>query len=149
MLKILLLVSLFFSSTIALSEAAKPVVVDVPAASEPAAVDPGPQSEDQIVSSVKEEKPVDMTSMDFLSKMLYFLGLIYSGMWMLGELLTRISVWTENKWDNKAAAWISQATWMIGAFSGRMGWKLPKLVIEWEAEKIATKKAAKAPDQKV
>jgi len=38
-------------------------------------------------------------------------------------------------------------TWFVGAFCGRMGWKLPKLVIEHEAEKITAKKMEAVSDK--
>lgn len=70
--------------------------------------------------------------------------------WMLGfqivlrgtaEGLTRISVYTETKWDNKAAAWASQAAWLLGAGLGKLGYGVPKLVVE-EKAKADVKKAS-------
>ena len=57
----------------------------------------------------------------------------------LAEGLTRISVLTKNKTDNKIAAYLSQAAWFLGAFMGKFGYSVPKLVVE-EAKKKEEKK---------
>lgn len=68
--------------------------------------------------------------------------------WMIGvqvvlrgtaEGLTRISVYTETKWDNKAAAIISQAAWVLGAGLGKLGYGVPKLVVEEKTKADAKK----------
>ena len=81
-------------------------------------------------------KEIDST---LATKIGAFMAGAYVFLWGLGEFLTRISIYTKNKWDNKAAHYISQALWFIGAFAGRMGWKLPKAVIMVEADKIKAK----------
>jgi hypothetical protein len=44
--------------------------------------------------------------------------------------LTKIAVYTENKWDNKIAAILSQAAWFLGVFLGKFGYSIPKPVLE-------------------
>lgn len=157
MFKILLFVFAFLSSsTIALGADTLPQTEIIQLKAKVVGVDDGSVTvaDNSAVAPAEEHKPVDMihkvepdyTSTDFLSKLMSMLAALYMGMWTLGEILTRISVWTENKWDNKLAERVSQVTWFIGAFCGRMGWKLPKLVIEHEAEKIAAKKASTSSD---
>lgn len=153
MFKIMFLALAFLSSSIALGQAAPSTdVVELKLSTAAHADEPAvdaPEAEAAAPDFVTKTEP-DYTSGNFLAKLMSFLTALYMGMWMLGEILTRISVWTENKWDNKAAEYVSQATWFVGAFAGRMGWKLPKLVIEHEAEKIAAKKvSASSSDPKV
>ena len=52
----------------------------------------------------------------------------------LAEGLTRISVATDAKWDNKVAAVLSQVSWFLGTMLGKFGYSVPKLVVE-EAKK--------------
>lgn len=148
MTKIFFLIALFLSSTIALGAGEPEVQLKATIAGEAPQAEVGPVLKEASAPAefITKTEP-DYTSMDFLSKLMSILVSIYMTMWTLGEILTRISVWTENKWDNKLAERVSQVTWFIGAFCGRMGWKLPKLVIEHEAEKIATLKAASASDK--
>ncbi len=148
MFKILFVLSVFFNSMIALGQS-----VAMPHEKDQLLVDASPSLTVDVVSEehkapefINKTEP-DYTSQDFLAKMMSMLTALYMGMWVLGEALTRVSVWTENKWDNKAAERVAQITWFIGAFAGRMGWKLPKLVIEHEAEKIAAKKMAAVSDK--
>lgn len=60
--------------------------------------------------------------------------------------LTKISVYTENKWDNKLAAILSQASWFLGVFLGKFGYSIPKPVLEeavhQEADKALKKELA-------
>ena len=53
----------------------------------------------------------------------------------LGEVLTRVSKYTENKWDNKLAKVISEASWILGSLISKFGYSAPKLVIEEKASK--------------
>ena len=53
----------------------------------------------------------------------------------LAEALTRISDYTENTYDNKVAAYASQAAWFLGAFVGKVGYGEPKLVTEVKVAK--------------
>lgn len=138
MFKVLVFVIAFLScSTIAVSQTAEKKETVVSAAADAPSVEAKAEIKPEVSAPVEAEKPEQKT--DFWTKMMSILGSLYVGMWAIGEILTRVSVWTENKWDNKAAAWFSQATWFLGAFAGRMGWKLPKLVIEHEADKLAQK----------
>lgn len=57
----------------------------------------------------------------------------------VAEGLTRISVLTENKWDNKLARWASDAAWISGVVIGKFGVGTPKLVVEEYADKATTK----------
>jgi len=59
----------------------------------------------------------------------------------LAEGLTRLSVFTENKWDNKVAMWLSQAAWVLGVLLGKFGYSTPKLLIEEKAKEQAAKES--------
>lgn len=48
----------------------------------------------------------------------------------LAELLTKISDYTANTWDNKAAAWVSEAAWVVGLFLSKFGYGTPSAVIQ-------------------
>jgi len=56
-----------------------------------------------------------------------------------GEALTRISKFTEAKWDNKAAEKISQAAWIMGSLISKFGYSVPKHVIEEKAKQMRDK----------
>lgn len=82
---------------------------------------------------------------DFMAHVIAFGGGLYILLWGLAEGLTRISVFTENTWDNKLAAWLSQATWILGTALGKIG-KAPKLVIQEQVDqKVAEAQKSKAP----
>ncbi len=53
----------------------------------------------------------------------------------IAEGLTKISVFTDNQWDNKAAAMLSNAAWIIGSMLGKFGYSVPS---EVQADKIDT-----------
>jgi hypothetical protein len=53
--------------------------------------------------------------------------------------LTKIAVYTENKWDNKIASILSQASWFLGVFLGKFGYSVPKAVLEEKALQMAEK----------
>lgn len=149
MMKVLFLISAFFSSTIALSGGEPTGLITMESSiAAPDGAGAVLVEKSQAPEFINKTEP-DYTSTDFLTKLMSLLASIYMGMWTLGEILTRISVWTDNKWDNKLAERVAQATWFLGAFCGRMGWKLPKLVIEHEAEKIVAKKTANTADKPV
>jgi hypothetical protein len=66
--------------------------------------------------------------------------------WMIGlqvmlrgvaEGLTRISNYTDTKWDNKIAGWLSEAAWLLGTGLGKLGYGVPKLVVEEKAKQAA------------
>lgn len=76
----------------------------------------------------------------WFAKIAAFIVALYFFLFGLGEALTRISVYTKNGWDNKAAAILSQILWFMGSFLGKFGYKLPKLVLEDEAKKLEDKK---------
>jgi len=92
----------------------------------------------------EEVKKVELFSAEWFAWLGGMLVSIYTLLWLLGEGLTRVSVWTENKWDNKIAAGLSSITWFLGTVLGRFGYKLPKLMIEdiVEQAKEKDKKAA-------
>jgi hypothetical protein len=69
--------------------------------------------------------------------------------WMVGlqvilrgsaEGLTRISAYTDTKWDNKMAGWMSEAAWVLGTGLGKIGYGVPKLVMEEKAKALASEK---------
>lgn len=57
------------------------------------------------------------------------------------EGLTRISVITDAKWDNKLAYWLSEAAWVLGAIIGKFGYSEPKLVSQERIDQAAFKAA--------
>lgn len=76
----------------------------------------------------------------FAAKALALMVAIQVLLYGLGEGLTRLSVLTENKWDNKVANWISNAAWVLGSVCGKLGYSTPKLVIEEKAKELNEKK---------
>lgn len=76
-----------------------------------------------------------------LHKVLAIMVGVQVGLYGLAEALTRVSVWTENKWDNKAAHYVGQAAWAIGALLGKFGYSVPKLVLEEKAKQMNTGKS--------
>lgn len=74
---------------------------------------------------------------EFWAKILGIMVGVQVMLYGLASGLTKISVYTENKWDNKIASWISQAAWVIGAFLGKFGYSIPKPVLEEKAKEIA------------
>ena len=74
---------------------------------------------------------------DFLAKLIPavigFQVLLYG----VAEGLTRISVLTEAKWDNKLAHWLSEAAWLMGVIIGKFGYSTPKLLVEEKHDKTS------------
>ena len=83
-----------------------------------------------------------LLSGDFVAKLLPILVGVQVILYGVAEGLTRIAVITEAKWDNKLAAWLSEAAWVAGVLVGKFGYGTPKLVIE---EKALMKAAEKKP----
>ena len=77
---------------------------------------------------------------EFFAKMVPIVVATQVLLYGVAEGLTRISVITEAKWDNKLAGWISEAAWVAGVLVGKFGYGTPKLVIEEKAEKLKEKK---------
>lgn len=75
----------------------------------------------------------------FLAKLLALMGGVYVVLRGLAEGLTRISIYTSNTWDNKAAETLSNATWFLGSMLGKFGYGTPKPVL---AEHVAQAQAA-------
>lgn len=69
-----------------------------------------------------------------LGKMLAYVVGFQFVLYGLAEGLTRIAVLTESKFDNKIAAILSQAVWVLGSFLGKFGYSVPKKVIEAKAK---------------
>jgi formate-dependent nitrite reductase membrane component NrfD len=70
------------------------------------------------------------------------LGILVAIQFMLFGIatgLTKIAIYTENKWDNKAAAILSQIAWFLGVFIGKFGYSVPKAVLEEKALQLAEK----------
>ena len=51
----------------------------------------------------------------------------------LAEGLLYISAKTETETDNKVAAWVSQASWVLGGLLAKFGYSMPKAIIEEKA----------------
>lgn len=77
---------------------------------------------------------------EFIAKLIAFMVAIQIVLYGLSEGLTRISVYTENKWDNKIAEKISSVAWILGLVISKFGYSVPKLVIEEKAKKLGEKK---------
>lgn len=54
----------------------------------------------------------------------------------LAELLLWISAKTENTVDNKIAAYVSEATWLLGVLTGKLGFGTPKAVMIEKAKEL-------------
>ena len=76
----------------------------------------------------------------FFAKVIAFMVAIQIILYALGEGLTRISVYTDNKWDNSIAEKVSSAAWILGLVVSKFGYSVPKLVIEEKAKKLEEKK---------
>jgi hypothetical protein len=84
-----------------------------------------------------EIDPAKLASeMPQLQKILAIIVGVQVGLYGLAECLTRVSVWTENKWDNKLAYYISQIAWALGALLGKFGYSVPKLILEEKAKQL-------------
>lgn len=81
-----------------------------------------------------------LTDGNMLAKIVAFGLAIQIILYALGEALTRISVYTENKWDNDLAAKVSSIAWYLGLIISKFGYSVPKLVIEEKAKKLEEKK---------
>ena len=74
-----------------------------------------------------------------LSKVLAFVLALQVILRGLAEGLTKISDLTENRWDNKLAHILSEASWFLGVILGKMGWGEPSLVTQAKFEKLSEK----------
>lgn len=74
-----------------------------------------------------------------VGKFIAFVIAIQLVLFALGEALTRISEFTENKWDNDAAKKISSFAWYLGVVISKFGYSVPKLVLEEKAKQIIEK----------
>jgi len=74
----------------------------------------------------------------FLAKLVAFGAGIQIMLYGLATGLLKISDYTDTKWDNKAAAYLSQAAWFLGAFLGKFGYSVPKPILEEKAKEIAS-----------
>ena len=77
-----------------------------------------------------------ITQGDFFTKLKAFIVSLQLVLFAVAEALTRISVMTENKWDNDLAQKVSKAAWFLGVMIGKFGYSTPKLVIEEKAKKL-------------
>lgn len=73
---------------------------------------------------------------DIAPKLIAFIVAIQLILFAIAEALTRISVFTENKWDNDLAQKLSKISWFLGVVIGKFGYSVPKLVIEEKAKKV-------------
>jgi len=55
---------------------------------------------------------------------------------LLAELMLKISALTETNVDNKVAAWISEASWVLGVGISKFGYSVPKVVVEEKAKEL-------------
>jgi len=66
----------------------------------------------------------------------------------LAEALIFISAKTETETDNKVAAWVSQASWVLGNLLAKFGYSVPKAVIEEKAIELAQKPLSETVEKK-
>jgi len=59
----------------------------------------------------------------------------------LAEGLTRISDYTDNAWDNKLAAILSETAWFLGTLLGKVGYGEPSLVTKEKFLDLSAKQA--------
>jgi len=87
------------------------------------------------------ERPRDfldiVLSGDFLAKLIPLIIGFQVILYGIAEGLTRISVVTENKWDNKLAHGLSEVSWLIGVVIGKFGYSVPKLVVQEKDKKTS------------
>ncbi len=103
---------------------------------------------DELVKPVVaiSEQPKAQSFFELLSDGSFFAKIVAFGLaiqiilYALGEALTRISVYTDNKWDNELASKISSVAWTLGLIISKFGYSVPKLVIEEKAKKLEEKK---------
>ena len=80
-------------------------------------------------------------NLDFLGKILAFGAIVQLALYCTAEVLTRLSAWIDTKsptkvWVSKFAAWASEAAWFLGSMLGKVGYSVPKLVMEEKAKEI-------------
>lgn len=83
-----------------------------------------------------------ITDGGFLAKIMGIMVGIQFILYGLATGLTKIAIFTENKWDNKTAAVLSQAAWFIGVFLGKFGYSIPKPVFEEKIAQMIEKKGS-------
>lgn len=132
MFKIALLVTtgILFMASIALGQTPSPTAMEV-------VVDAAASADGLPLEMVEKTEPE--YSGDWMAKALGILIALSIFLRGLAEALTRVSRFTKNKWDNKLAAWISEAAWILGVALGKLGYSAPKLVIEEKAKQINEK----------
>jgi hypothetical protein len=67
---------------------------------------------------------------EFAPKLIAFVIAIQLVLYALGEALTRISVYTENTWDNELAKKIAKFSWFLGVIISKFGYSVPKLIAD-------------------
>ena len=77
-----------------------------------------------------------ITQCNFFPKLIAFIVSLQLVLFAVAEALTRISAFTENKWDNDLAQKVSKAAWFLGVMIGKFGYSAPKLVVEEKAKKL-------------
>lgn len=105
----------------------------------------------QAVMSAAVEVPVEpnffskllamVLSAEGLAKLVAFAIALQLFLRGAAEALTRIADYTDTTWDNKAAAWLSEAAWVIGSVLGKFGYGTPKLV----AQELKASQPTEAP----
>lgn len=55
---------------------------------------------------------------------------------LLAELLIKVSAMTETQVDNRLAAWVSEASWVLGSLISKFGYSVPKVIIEEKAKEL-------------
>lgn len=78
----------------------------------------------------------------FFAKMLPVVVATQVLLYGVAEGLTRLSVLTENKWDNKASEKLSELAWLLGVVIGKFGYSTPKLVVQEHIEQAKEKQVS-------
>jgi hypothetical protein len=71
-----------------------------------------------------------------LAKVLGFAVTLQVCLRLLAELLIKISAMTETNADNKVAAWVSEAAWVLGVGISKFGYSVPNVIIEEKAKEL-------------
>lgn len=74
---------------------------------------------------------------EFVAKIAAFMMALQIILRGLAEGLTKISDYTSNTWDNKFAAYASEASWFIGVWLGKFGYGEPKAVTQEKIDQAA------------
>lgn len=74
-------------------------------------------------------------STEFGIKLIAFVACVQIALYGIGEVLTRVADFTDNKWDNDLAKKIAKASWILGVVVSKFGYSTPKLILQEKKKK--------------